>query len=824
MDKRKRTHNIWIRTIAIMLIGVFFLSTLGNALDVDTLAPPLASKPPCEIVESEDGILDVNTGKRYNVISNQEVIKFWDTETRENVKAGNTLGKSFRNRWAFVDISILIRQALQRQISKHTLIPLMEKHIRMRDGMAELILEGYDIYAIEEIRDKNGIKGFFLPIRRKEDYTYYMIFTLEDGELKIAADNFKKISFDKLLEDYSEIDGGVSVISKEPITAEKPSFPRRGMDVGKFYGTGVVLNGAEVMGDEEMFALLRERAEEMKKEEPRSTEKIDQALARIKNIIDFKKYGYHDLPEYGMTMRILAAFIDNLRKNEDGAYIMHFARDCGITYTIQKTLCEIEGVSSEDEGGVLYLNRKMMGDIYFSIMELIKPYKGVFSEQGAYLPNRESGLTKDDFVEELDNWFEDEMSNGEDTPFAEFERKVYKNLEEMGVLEKENIVLLDSGTHGTAQWYIKALLRYFDKQDLGRSAPRKVEIKLITSATDLVSGLNDNDFAENDIDLFRQYGISLCLENEDFRTRDLLDEESERLKRDGRYLWFWKNVHLRDTIEMIGNFRMHPVRFGVNSDKGYSVVLEESADRRLMYHFINLICQNMAIAQKLGVIGPDLLGEELMSRKEASDRIDSMTNEMGAEKVTVETEQVHSTIFADAVKIIEAEKKIEKPMVFLGTSWIKGYKAGRSLQHDAINPLINRVKKFCKNHNISFQNMEDDELLGAIEEARELNPNIKIIILAGETTVTSKGFESLRDDEKAFLAGVNNEKLTVDSYMRLIEMITITLKLAYKMPVDLLNNPNIAIHEKDGYFQLIPNAEPMNYKKFKEIYNMQIFA
>jgi len=60
--------------------------------------------------------------------------------------------------------------------------------------------------------------------------------------------------------------------------------------------------------------------------------------------------------------------------------------------------------------------------------------------------------------------------------------------------------------------------------------------------------------------------------------------------------------------------------------------------------------------------------------------------------------------------------------------------------------------------------------------------------------------------------------------MRLVEMITITLKLASNIPVDLLNNQNISINRKDGYIQFIPNAEPMDYEKIKEIYNMQIFA
>lgn len=108
------------------------------------LAPPLATKPPCEIVRRPDGSFDV--------VTNDDVIEAWDRETvlsyRQGVPAS---GKAFRNRWALVDVGYLVGQMLilaqehKLQNPKDILIPLIKKHIRNRDGMAETLLEGFDI-------------------------------------------------------------------------------------------------------------------------------------------------------------------------------------------------------------------------------------------------------------------------------------------------------------------------------------------------------------------------------------------------------------------------------------------------------------------------------------------------------------------------------------------------------------------------------------------------------------------------------------------------------------------------------------------------------
>ena len=119
------------------------------------LAPPLATKPPAEITYTKE------TGK-------------WDVITNGDP------GYSFRNRWAFADISVLIGQMLilarehklhnPRDILKGELISLIRKHFRNRKAEAELLREDnvfgrYDIDHIEEVREGGEITGFSLSMR-----------------------------------------------------------------------------------------------------------------------------------------------------------------------------------------------------------------------------------------------------------------------------------------------------------------------------------------------------------------------------------------------------------------------------------------------------------------------------------------------------------------------------------------------------------------------------------------------------------------------------------------------------------------------------------
>ncbi len=133
---------------------------------------------PCEIEIDEDDRI---------VIEDKEETSVWDGETVRSVKAGETPGESFRNRWAFVDIGFLMAQALKLQISKHTLISLVKEHIENKDGTGEIILEGYDVEGIEEIRDGDQITAFSLPIMRDNKPAYKLVYSLAEAEASAAV-------------------------------------------------------------------------------------------------------------------------------------------------------------------------------------------------------------------------------------------------------------------------------------------------------------------------------------------------------------------------------------------------------------------------------------------------------------------------------------------------------------------------------------------------------------------------------------------------------------------------------------------------------------
>ncbi len=114
-------------------------------------------------------------------------------------------------------------------------------------------------------------------------------------------------------------------------------------------------------------------------------------------------------------------------------------------------------------------------------------------------------------------------------------------------------------------------------------------------------------------------------------------------------------------------------------------------------------------------------------------------------------------------------------------------------------------------------------MLHEIETARANAPGSKVIVLAGDKTVFSKAYKDLEKDKNVFLAGVNNKHLTEDSYIRLIEMMNLTFKLAFGKKVDM-NNPNIGIKRYGNKYLFIPKAEPMEYGMLKRIYWVQICA
>jgi signal transduction histidine kinase len=188
----------------------------------------------------------------------------------------------------------------------------------------------------------------------------------------------------------------------------------------------------------------------------------------------------------------------------------------------------------------------------------------------------------------------------------------------------------------------------------------------------------------------------------------------------------------------------------------------------------------------------------------------------------LESEQVHRDRLADTLKVIQA-KQTELVIIALGTSWIKGYEEGRYLQHDAINPLLSNLRN-CREFERAQFIIEDDKNLAAaiqVKMGEKGFEGARVIALAGEETI-NKDLAAL-DNGKNILMGVDSTYLTVDSYIRLMEMLKIASKLAINpdMPPE---SPNIPIEKRGKFWVFIPRAEPMNYETLKAIYEVQRFA
>lgn len=207
---------------------------------------------------------------------------------------------------------------------------------------------------------------------------------------------------------------------------------------------------------------------------------------------------------------------------------------------------------------------------------------------------------------------------------------------------------------------------------------------------------------------------------------------------------------------------------------------------------------------------------------------DSMLQEAAPVILSTETEQAHTTNFRDTLTYIQAQPQSQPIIVALGTSWIKGYEKGRYLQYDALNPLVGSIRTYCESKGIPFIVEEDDKLLAHInaERAKEGKADAKVVVLAGKDTVTTDDFATLRNDrENAIVVGVDNQELTTDSYIRLMEMLTLALKLFAGLEISL-DNAHITItkdNERHLYI-FLPHAEPMDYEQLKMLYEVQKFA
>ncbi|MFH1305110.1 MAG: hypothetical protein ABIH74_01750 [Candidatus Omnitrophota bacterium] len=193
--------------------------------------------------------------------------------------------------------------------------------------------------------------------------------------------------------------------------------------------------------------------------------------------------------------------------------------------------------------------------------------------------------------------------------------------------------------------------------------------------------------------------------------------------------------------------------------------------------------------------------------------------------ITAETEQVHAIDF-----IRQAKRKDVPAFIALGTDWIKGYEKDSHLQYDALNPLITSLRGFCRERGIEFI-CDDDETIGyLVEGIKHKSPTARGIVLAGVDLIKALEAENNAD---IFMAGVDDRYLIANSYIRLMEMLTLTLELFHaRLANRSIDQETIADEHPelgirfltDGSIIFIPEAELMDYEDLRGLYTFQTFA
>ncbi len=170
-------------------------------------------------------------------------------------------------------------------------------------------------------------------------------------------------------------------------------------------------------------------------------------------------------------------------------------------------------------------------------------------------------------------------------------------------------------------------------------------------------------------------------------------------------------------------------------------------------------------------------------------------------------------------------------IIAVGRSWIKGYEQGKYLQYDALNPLITMITNYCERRGIPFIIADDDDLPGLIarEKARRnMSDRTRVVMLAGadERGIVSENVRQLLDDMSYTIVGVDGQELTADSYIRIMEILTIALALSIDIHPSLDNDHlKILPPEKSRpYYIIVPHSEPMDYQTLKMIYDIQRYA
>ena len=248
---------------------------------------------------------------------------------------------------------------------------------------------------------------------------------------------------------------------------------------------------------------------------------------------------------------------------------------------------------------------------------------------------------------------------------------------------------------------------------------------------------------------------------------------------------------------------------------------------------ISIVSRCLDVLVESGIVAADPKAEEkaykavFMSSPRRSQVEEILKTDRDKGKIYEIIEPVWADAVLDTLVYGRTAQKIkargQKMVLALETDWIP------EEQKVFIQQLVQSLEELGVKDTVRIVRGTGDtlatNLMKAVEE--ENAPLQNVIVLASQGTLEKEEFDPIRakhdnDTNKAFLAGVDAGSLRGDSYIRLLEMVTMAVRMANgQRPVSEHHNIEV-IRKNSRTFIFIPRAEPLDYDHLKKIYDSQM--
>ncbi|MBU1967558.1 MAG: hypothetical protein ABIA77_00895 [Candidatus Omnitrophota bacterium] len=225
-----------------------------------------------------------------------------------------------------------------------------------------------------------------------------------------------------------------------------------------------------------------------------------------------------------------------------------------------------------------------------------------------------------------------------------------------------------------------------------------------------------------------------------------------------------------------------------------------------------------------------LTGAQTRDIQKLLDDFESSPEETDIKKLRARIFNVTEPVWANALVVStvknkwakEARQTGEKRVIAVETDWIPDE------QNALIRKLVQELDALGEEGPIKVVRAPADTLAVRLKETLEDEgiPLKNVVVIAGRDTLMRGEFDSIRarhdgDTDRAFCVGVNPSQLTGDSYIRLMEMLTMAVRMSFgKKP--LSDHPKIEVNPvNDRLYIFIPQADPVDLEIIKILYDAQ---